>query len=309
MAGGRALFGKQQNNQQALLLISSDKGKSWNVSNAGVVNLMRKSGGQIDSIVKSGHNWMASGFYWYSIFPSPVPNQSQLFFTSQDNGLTWKEINLESTRVVPPARGLLLDFKCINSVCLQVGTGNGHPIIARSEDSGDTWNVIKNIAGGDDSIFDKLTCYRDFCVAADENLIFSHDKGQSWAQSSKINNTPNDFKYGGIKQVSCYNDTMCAAVGWWTNKNGAFFPMIINTRDGGETWIYQNNPFITAINEFNAIQCSESMCEIIGTRDRSFLILTSQDGGLTWTSQNEIIGLPSSIESGLISFLNKEEIY
>ncbi len=307
MAGGRMLYYVGSgSHQKPLLLISSNNGDSWSVSNAGTVNLMSKSEGQLNSIAKSGKNWMANGIYEYAPFPLPREYQSKFFMISKDDGATWKEVNIENRAIIPPARGVLFDLKCMNNICLQLGTDKDlQPLVARSEDNGNTWKIIKDISGGDTSSVDRLTCYNDFCVVADEQLIISHDKGLSWTPS-QINNKPDDFMYSGIKQVSCYNDTMCTGIGWWRKKNydDTFFPMVITTHDGGATWTYQDNPFIAAGNEFNSIQCTLNVCDIVGTKDDSYLILTSQDDGLTWTSKNEIIGLPSHSYSGLISFLN-----
>lgn len=311
MAGGRMVYGKDHNHQRPLLLMSTDNGETWTVSNAGAVNLMNKTEGQVEKVTQSGKNWMASGLYYSSHLPM---YQLRFFMISHDNGVTWKELNFDGNK------GIFSDLKCMDAVCLLFGTGNkGVPLIARSEDNGNSWKTLTTITGVpsyfENPVVDELSCYQNFCAAEMQDsstmdlsndifLLMSHDQGKSWITSSKIQNTPPDFQYGELTQMECYNQTTCTAIGGWRKKNyDDFFPMIVTTVNGGATWTYQDNHFIKSNIHFNAIKCENNNCDIVGVKDNTFLMLTSYDGGFTWVENDEIVGLPRGSVGGLNSFL------
>lgn len=322
MAAGRFTFYFLGYEHQApFLLISQDKGQSWTTSNAGTVNLMGKKEGQIDNISYSGKNWLAIGSYLHrNHFPSPILDQSKFLMISQDNGLTWTEKNIEGGPALPPSNGLLWGLNCDNNVCIALGflsKDSKLPFIARSEDSGQNWKMINDISGmpadSDNPSVDKIICSQNFCIANGDNdlgrellFLISHDQGLSWKNSQNINNLPQDYDHGGISQISCLNEQFCTAVGWWMSKNDKdnFYPMLFVTYDSGETWTYQDSPFITYHNSFNSVQCADGVCDVIGTSGDSPLILTSVNQGQTWTAQTEIGGLPSHSGSELVTFLN-----
>ncbi|MDA8342693.1 MAG: sialidase family protein, partial [Actinomycetota bacterium] len=108
---------------------------------------------------------------------------------------------------------------------------------------------------------------------------------------------------GGLDAVSCPTTTDCVAVGANANGGGS----ILTTTDGGATWSDRVAPTVTF--DINGVQfssrgyvldgvsCSSTQaCVAVGTVstrvsffdvvDVSAAILTSTDGGVTWTSQS-----------------------
>ena len=306
-----------------LLLISKDNGVSWVYSNGGLVNLFSKTGGRLSSVTHSGTTWITSGYYNYYPFPWVRYYQAQLLMVSQDSGNSWKEINLNGNPIIPPALGILEDLKCSGNLCYIVGeNGTNIPLIARSNDNGANWMIIKNISGIPSSVefadLEKISCANDSCFASGSDFngstkpflfMVSNDKGLSWSQINNIQNLPSDFERGEVKNISCTNNKTCGAIGWWINSrvNPQFFPMLLISQDAGQSWVFQNmsniiNDFSSA--SFYAINCADDTCMIIGKMKNSPLILTSVDKGESWKSITNIDGLPNHKDCELVTFVN-----
>jgi len=188
--------------------------------------------------------------------------------TSTDNGTTW-------TRRVSGTPQFLYGLSCVSSsLCVAVGSSGA---ILTSNDIGLTWAL--RTSGTVEFLYGVSCANGSLCVAVGSNgaILSSSNNGVTW--STRVSGTP---QY--LNGVSCFISNQCVAVG----DSGT----ILTTSDAGSTWTSRMSgaPFY-----LNSVSCTNgSQCAAVGgcSSGTAFCgsaagpdILTSNDGGLTWSSR------------------------
>jgi len=331
--------------EHPLLLMSNDSGQTWRFVNGGTLDLPHMDG-SFYGITRNNGNWILIGSY--DVYPSGSqvnPTQYPLFLISKDDGKSWTQLNENSGL---PSMSLLEEnpealVECADNICLTGGSSatqkNYIPLILRSDDSSQSWSIIKNISGmpprtlgskerGSPSI-SQFSCTENNCVAVgDWNwgvytpyhptipfVILSRDKGLSWARVKNIDGFPVFQEHEPfLSTVSCA-DNFCAAGGEYGDKlNITKLPLLIVSRDKGESWTLIKN--ISGLpSNFNdaaisSIHCADNSCTVIGvwTTDTYYslpLIMITNDSGQSWSFIRSITDLPENTNRAeLVSVVN-----
>jgi hypothetical protein len=181
-AGGGIVSSSGRN---ALLVVSSDKGNSWQFKTIPNISAHR-----ISSVSCTGSGATATCSAIGQSF-----DKGSLVGMSTDGGNTWEN------KVIPglPRNSFLYSTTCtgtgLNTVCVVVGSNNQNPIVATTMDKGKSWN-IKNVTKTDLSqygVFDDAplpghaTCIggrgpNAICttVSDDDRIAISNDGGAHW---------------------------------------------------------------------------------------------------------------------------------
>lgn len=255
------------------------------------------------------------------------PSLSKVPFVlrSEDSGKSWTYINAITD--LPDNKGLIVsNIHCSEQACVVVGyfsaSDKSMPFIMVSQDLGRTWNYIKNIQNlpaVDNQYLKNVYCDGSNCVAVghDNNsdtseekplIIYSNDKGKTWACVDKIIGLPLAHLY--LERVAATNvycaNTLCIACGerdYFLPSFHANKPLLLISRDSGKTWNYVPVPVTPKIGGGRMIahsaHCAGSDCVILGefvkyTYERSAFILTSKNQGKTWNLIKTITSAPAN---------------
>jgi len=205
------------------------------------------------------------------------------------------------------------------------------PLLASSHDAGLTWNypstIISNLPSNfvGEGYFTASTCNATNCYAVGQYqsiighnyyplLSVSQDGGSTWTYPTTIqSNLPSNFDQAGIfNSISC-SSTTCVAAGDFviSNPSAPHFPLLAVSQDNGSTWNYSPTISITLPLDFisdafvKSVSCNVNNCITVGqyssTKTGSLLyplLLSSQDGGNTWSSPLTIVhNLPDDFEA------------
>ncbi|MEQ1790351.1 MAG: hypothetical protein ABL857_07900, partial [Rickettsiales bacterium] len=129
-------------------------------------------------------------------------------------------------------------------------------------------------------------------------FMLSNDRGNTWS-AQNISGLP-PMTDGIAPYMSC-TDNMCTAVGWYQSNSGHSFPLILTSRNSGQSWFNMQNVAhlpIMQYGELSAISCAGGFCAAGGTYsiqhdDEHLLFLTSGDNGQSWSFVQNIVGLPN----------------
>ena len=210
-----------------------------------------------------------------------------LILTTTDGGTTW--VN----RSLPSGVYQLNGVSCPSTTeCVSVGnrdsTSSGG-VILTTADGGAKWGSQAVPAAADE--LDGVACpSATFCVAVggaydtttfrDVGVILTTtDGGSTWTNET----VPSGV--GMLSGVFCASTSDCM-----TSGRGSSGGAILTTTDGGTTWANQTIP--SAVSNLDGVSCSSTNdCIAVGgvldttTYQDLGVILTTTDGGMTWTSQ------------------------
>ena len=202
---------------------------------------------------------------------------------SADGGATWTEQSL------PADAGALGAISCAStSVCEALGaTTSGNPEILGTTNGGTTWQdqaVPTGFGTGG-----QLSCpsTSDCTAVSGGTIIGTTDGGTTWAAETVPAGEDLDA-------VACTSTTSCTAVGSDTNTSG---PGIVATSDGGSIWTAETPPSGSSGSLISIACPSSATCISLGwIVNQSFPIISTTDGGVTWTMPGDISESPSLYE-------------
>jgi photosystem II stability/assembly factor-like uncharacterized protein len=227
---------------------------------------------------------------WYGKFLSGgVWGAVNTFFKSTDGGQTWF-----------PSNSDMFSIACTStSTCIEVGAGGRE---RRTTDSGATWTDTAT-APGNNKPLTQVTCpSSSICYAVGDrgNAMKSTDGGQTWAWLQSTDGNP-------IYGLSCPDTSTCYATDIYAH--------VYKTADGGSSWTAQVTPITTpytpvvaetggpnpyagslAISCSSATTCVMSGFYVVPSGAGQVLpssdapIVTTTDGGTTWTRQTSNAG-------------------
>lgn len=234
-----------------------------------------------------------------------------LFLVSEDVGATWTHWELKSS-------GSLNSSSCHDQHCMLGGNVftsgySSEPFFLTSHDSGMTWspgNKLPDFPTGMTADFATVHCGEKFCIAvgelrdhaiSDPLLLKRNHADDSWSMGS-YSDLPKNYM-AALHDVSCQGND-CIVVG--SSKVGLMttLPLIMTTKDQGETWHYvkniTNNPSRLFSAGLSTLHCNDDYCLASGQGDSSTktpLIYISSDKGASWSYVKKYSALPKSIES------------
>jgi photosystem II stability/assembly factor-like uncharacterized protein len=217
------------------------------------------------------------GFAGFSVTgPGAVVN-------STDGGATWTEQSL------PADAGALGAISCAStSVCEALGTTtSSNPEILGTTNGGTTWQDQAVPAGFGTG--GQLSCpsTSDCTAVSGGTVIGTTDGGTTWAAETVPAGEDLDA-------VACTSTTSCTAVGSDTNTSG---PGIVATSDGGNIWTAQTPPSGSSGSLISIACPSSATCIALGwIVNQSFPIISTTDGGTTWTMPGDISESPNVYE-------------
>lgn len=199
--------------------------------------------------------------------------------STTDGGKKWKADTL------PSGFFELYGVSCFSSsgssICEAVGaTGDKNDWILGTTDEGKTWS--KQTLPSDATVGQAVDCSSLVdCVAGGSgssgSLLFTTDGGIEWQDSSSASSQAGR----NVDSISCSSTADCTAT---TNSPSLNTPELIETTDGGVTWVSENQP--TGFGYFDDVWCgSASDCIVVGqSTSISGLISTTSNGGDTWNN-------------------------
>ena len=218
-----------------------------------------------------------------------VPGTLDLDFTA-DGGTSWRTLR------VAVANPMELDgISCPDRLdCIAVGAINGSSqllggVLATS-DGGRSWHSLAAPSGTVDLV--GITCataQRCMVMATDGSTYWSEttaDGGRIWQRGGGL---PSGF--GGTSAVTCTTADTCLVAGYTSPAPGKGTGAIAFSVDDGTDWTAATVP--AGLGLLHDISCGSAMdCTAVGTLATSYTdviqgrgaILTSRDGGQTWTS-------------------------
>jgi photosystem II stability/assembly factor-like uncharacterized protein len=211
---------------------------------------------------------------------------------TDDGGISW------TSQPLPSAAGGLSSISCRSTAqCVAVGGGIGPRgglgvgLIVETTDGGAVWTSVPvpvGIGG-----LDAVSCAGpDGCVADGVDptgtvamVASTTNGGSTWLGQS----VPNGV--GGLTGVACPSKLDCFAVG-----SASSWTYIVRSSDGGGSWSTQSVP--NGVTGLTSIACgSVSDCVAVGAYPSgaiggvSAVIVTTKDGGATWTRETTPSGL------------------
>jgi hypothetical protein len=303
---------------EPLLAHNNDNGVSWlyaTVHPSDYVN-----GGSLSGSDCNGSVCLVAGRYVNS-----GGTISPLLGISTDDATTWTfpaSITSPATLPINFNSGAFNTVHCFGSLCLAGGnytntTALTRPLLARSNDGGNTWTypttIQSNLPGtfsNQGNIFG-TGCSGTFCIAAGSYqtamlvttplLTQSTDNGVTW---NYISDVPSDYSGNGVFNDAACSSSHCMAVGRYTSNaiGNPQKPMLAVTANGGASWSYVAllPGDFGNLGTYSGISCSGNICIAAGSYfiagiTKTLLSITT-DGGATWSLVAQV--LPSDFQSG-----------
>jgi len=246
-----------------LLASSTDGGKNWQykIDSTNPPPSLYDFGG-FSGVSCSDKGCVSIGGYNSS--PDSLKLTFLLAHTANGTHWSYKQINNVPTIF---AQGSLSAVSCDNNLCITAGFNEDssltqYPLLARSQDGGNTWfyiNLTSSQLPGDFTfgVLANVSCDNMICAAGGSYtnvtsgfgnqfplLLVTRDGGKTWSSVIDSSNVPADFDYGHgnssqgqVNGVSCSNG-VCAASGQYrSTKPGTYFPFLATPV--GSTWVYQ----------------------------------------------------------------------
>jgi hypothetical protein len=308
-----------------LLAVGTQGGSQWSYAiDATPASLPDQYGqfGGLTSVSCNASLCMAAGSY-----ENTTPKEYPLLAVGTQGGTHWTYA-IDDLGPLPSDfndGGNLNGVSCSEQVCIAAGSYSTltpnltYPLIARSAPPGSTPTYTLTSSGplpasfgGSYLNFAAASCDGQLCIAAGTYyalngiqyplLALSSDGGVNWSYPVDKNNLPFHFdSNGSLASASCSGQN-CVAGGGYADVSFNFYPLLISSQDGGQTWSYRIDqstaPLHTNNGFFNAVSCEGQSCLASGFNAVSFgprtpFLAVSQDGGFTWTY--EIDNTPSTL--------------
>jgi photosystem II stability/assembly factor-like uncharacterized protein len=274
------------------VFISQDKGKSWQ-NDTHNLNFPPSGEYMFDSINCMDKQCIIVGV-------SEKNNSHPFFLTSNDAGLNWSYSNPTAEDNLPVLQNKLA---CNNHLCVSAGNkkiafNKQIPYLLVNDKTNTQWNHVNNIQNFPSNLnaveISGTSCSSTGCTVVGFDMfdgdgfpimITSHDQGTTWSYVTQIDNFPTGSR-AVLSNIYC-SETTCMAVGGY-KINNSMYPLIIRSTDGGYHWSMVN-AIKSAVNisnlfDVNCDAVDTHLCVSVGQGDNNFLILTSKDGGASWTS-------------------------
>ncbi|MBA2711491.1 MAG: hypothetical protein H0U57_12985 [Tatlockia sp.] len=138
-------------------------------------------------------------------------------------------------------------------------------------------------------------------------LIQSLNLGNSWQYPVSIHEgpVPKDFLDGGVSKATC-NNSLCIATGNYYNSEQTFLPLVLQSRDQGLNWRFEENlnqklPADFKKGWFNDSICKEKGCIAVGLYENStgqlpLLAISDIQGNWSYSSIDK--QLPANLHEG-----------
>ena len=227
---------------------------------------------------------------------------------STDAGLTWAAACLPAD--IGPGPGALhaVVFDAGGRHGWAVGNSGGHPVVFRSTDGGDHWTggQVPGVSAGDLMDVEFPDAEHGWAVgllpgdgpanASGAVVLATSDGGATWVAQ------PVPAEVGRLTHASFVD----AAHGWAVGVATSGQPVLITTADGGATWSSQ--PLPAGIRELRdvafldrqrgwAVGALPIPLPVEPGNDDPGVVLTTSDGGTTWTQQATTVGSLWSVQA------------
>jgi hypothetical protein len=235
----------------------------------------------------------------------PLIVQGQMNF---EGDLVWNAVNN-----IPnlPLNGIFNNTACSKKSCIAVGLNVVEiipsiilqPSLAQKQINGkDNWSVIdlKNLPAR--GKFEHASCADDFCMAFGPNLASG---GSVLATQNSTNQNEWNFvtlnlpSNVSIEGISCFQDVCFAVGGDPMIYNGKAGPVILSSRDKGNSWQMISVSNLPKTGAFLSASCSKNMCIAAGQDTTSNvykppILAQSSDQGKSW----QMVDIPNSPQNG-----------
>lgn len=224
---------------------------------------------------------------------------------SSNGGQSWTVPIVEGL----PITGLFNTTSCTGTgacaICIAAGQDYSEslsPLLAVSTDGGSAWRVQKDIENLPlYGAFTSTSCTGNgataVCVASGQSvtgplLIVSNDGAVTWHLEQSIQDAVFDGQFNSVSCTGNDANIICVAVG-----QGVMAPLLAVSTDAANTWTVDNVFSSQNMNsQLRAVSCtgqgSSAVCVAVGNQLNGPLIVTSNNGGATFTTQ--VHNLPSS---------------
>lgn len=273
-----------------------------------------------------------------------------LLLYSQDGGSSWAQ----ATSLADPSQYpadyktgtelRLLQVSCLHHYCVAAGdytnqSGQSMPLMASTQDNGETWNYAPSIVSALPTGFSALSelggvsCSESVCVMFasfmdDQDLkqpmvARSEDQGKTWTYSTDVYNPsklPAPYQqFDAITSpgIECQN-SRCILSASFINTDNQYYPILGVSLDAGQTWHYPTEIYENLPDDFSAENgssnlvglwgnsCGDQICvaggEYVTTSGDSLpLLAQSSDGGMSW-SYPESLRSPAVLPSDYLYY-------
>ena len=232
---------------QMVILTSSNKGKTWDIS-LPTINYPRAERANLFDISCANNTCIAVGMY------NIGKGNEAVMVISHDSGKSWA-LSLPLKNQPKHKNSGLGKINCTNNLCFAVGyyenltTQHEIAVILRSEDEGLSWtqstpfSTIPNLQTG--YIESSIDCNDLFCITAGDYTVDNHpqgviliskNRGDSWELIFPFANMPN-LSYSYISSIKCINKTCVAISSYYdATKSTENQAGLVISHDGGQTW-------------------------------------------------------------------------
>lgn len=321
------VVGSNHHSKQPLLLSSQDGGKSWSLNRNITAPSSDMKDARLASINCFEKTCVAVGNYRLAnVNPS---SSLPLVIVSQNNGKSWIFIKNISSFTPALQNAHLSAVSCSHNLCVSVGkyhdSNVDKPLLITSHDRGLSWavnNTISNFLAFQSAYLFTVNCSGLACVAGGELildpeqsqnlstiplLISSNNGGRNWSAINTIKQLSDKIESSHVTQVACRNN-ICAAAGYYYKSDNHFHPLLLISRDKGQSWTFVTKMMNIPTDAINAglssIMCDDNKCTAVGYSKKDGnswpLLLESHDKGESWLSINTFSGLSSKLHDGYL---------
>jgi photosystem II stability/assembly factor-like uncharacterized protein len=249
--------------------------------------------GQAGSSLEPG--WVDLGLHGYNVvhieldWPylyAAAESAGLLRLKADDPGAEWTVIGFDTTKVISEYRGVY-DVVVLDNGDILAGLDRGMPHstgLYRSSDGGESWepsdtgmadeeieysSVVRSLAAGPDG--------SGLVFAAGYGLYRSEDRGNTW---SLVWGDPKGYG-SSFHEVVC--NPSASAVLWAGGHTPMWFPVLLGSADGGQTWALQWEAIkLTGSNDVVSLAVDPADAGVAYVGRQYCGMIRTEDGGATW---------------------------
>lgn len=308
------------------MLITGDKNGSWSFVNLNLISNI-ENGGYFYSIICQENTCISTAaietqpYYWPASHRRP-------FFMIGNKGQSWSAIT-DIEGLPEMTDGITPSISCADGLCIAAGwyqnNGNTFALLLRSNDNGQSWSYISNIAHLSlmtrSGALSAIHCNSNYCIAAGTSyiginktqlfLLVSDDGGQFWSYIQNIDGIP-EIRTARLKTIKCHH-TFCIAAGNYKDSKFGAHALLLVSKDKGKSWKFiKELPELTNLDDLfiqDLTYTNGSFIAVGGYRkkqDKGFLqslILVSNNNGQSWTIVQDLAG-PESEKLGWLKSIS-----